>query len=241
VRIPYCLLLTVLLIVPPVHADEPLSFTGSGTPKAYLPGDVVHVVVASPPDTVKVVTVMPDSKRLELDFERRTYSWHAYWEVPFGFKKGTYNAKIMATDVEGRMFEGVTGNFYIGEPALVTMIGRQVSAETGGNGEKELIKKMQAEIAYLYQAMKERPAATELTKVMTKTVPRPTAAARRSKVNLSARKAALVARAKAYLDRGDYERAQTQLTAAARLDPNDRPLGAFLGRLRAIVKARAKE
>jgi len=84
----------------------------------YFPGDVVHIVVDAPPDVIRVTALMPDGEQLNMSFSRRAGVWHNYWEVPPGFKKGGYTAKLRAVDVEGRVFEGDSELFYVGEPTL---------------------------------------------------------------------------------------------------------------------------
>ena len=98
--------------------------------KTYLPGDLVHLVVGAPSNVVQVIAEAPDGQKLTLDFERRTHIWHGLWEVPYGFKKGNYSARLIATDVEGKVFEGKTSSFYVGEPTLVTLIGLELTQET---------------------------------------------------------------------------------------------------------------
>lgn len=122
----------------------------------YLPGDLVHIVVGAPSNVVQIITTMPDGQRISLDFERRTHTWHGHWEVPYGFKKGSYLANLIATDVEGKIFEGATNSFYIGEPALVTLIGITSTKETAR--QEQAAKKIAAEAEILAQEAKAKQA-----------------------------------------------------------------------------------
>lgn len=112
-----------LLMAAACLAEGNITSEFGGGVKSYLPGDLVHIVVGAPADVVEITAVMPDEQKLKLDFERRTHVWHGYWEIPYGFKKGTYSATLTAVDVEGKSFTGKTVYFYVGEPALVTLIG----------------------------------------------------------------------------------------------------------------------
>lgn len=132
-----CLLLIMyILMYTPAAAQQSVGSVSAPaeTTKMYLPGDLVHLVVGAPANIVEVVAQMPDGSRFQLDFERRTHIWHGLWEVPYGFKKGVYSADLIATDVEGRQLEGKTTPFYIGEPALITLIGVGELTKESGRG-----------------------------------------------------------------------------------------------------------
>jgi hypothetical protein len=100
--------------------------------REYLPGDIVHILIEAPIDTTKIGAVMPDGSEIQLGFDARSSLWHGYWEIPPGFKKGLYRAKLFATDVAGFSFEGKTSTFRISEPilALMTRIGSVENGET---------------------------------------------------------------------------------------------------------------
>ncbi|MFA4967746.1 MAG: hypothetical protein WC624_05970, partial [Candidatus Margulisiibacteriota bacterium] len=73
-------LLSCLLIISPVFAENNFVLPQSNAPsRTYLPGDLVHIVVGSPANVVKVVAEMPNGERVTLDFERRTHIWHGLW------------------------------------------------------------------------------------------------------------------------------------------------------------------
>jgi len=112
---------------------------GQAEPKIrqYMPGDIVHIIVEAPYDTKEITAVMPDEQRALLSFDSRHNVWHGYWEVPHGYKKGVYTAKLLAVDVEGRLFEGQSAQFVVSEPAMTLMV--QMSPQkNGGVSQKPL-------------------------------------------------------------------------------------------------------
>ncbi len=93
----------------------------AGTPaKKYFPGDIIHLVVQAPIDTDTLSALMPDNRTIKFTYEPPTNLWHGYWEVPQGFKKGSYTANLVAMDFDGNTFEGLTSTFFIGEPVVQT-------------------------------------------------------------------------------------------------------------------------
>jgi len=90
--------------------------------RQYLPGDIVHLLIEAPYDTVQINAIMPDGQEIKLSYDDRSRLWHGYWEVPPAFKRGLYRAKLLARDVEGVEFEGTSAAFYITEPTLALMM-----------------------------------------------------------------------------------------------------------------------
>jgi len=92
--------------------------------RTYLPGDIVHVIVDAPVDTVQITSTMPDGTIISLIQGRSTNIWRGIWQVPVDFKAGTYWAKLTAVDVKGDTFDGQTDPFTIGELAMITLVGK---------------------------------------------------------------------------------------------------------------------
>ncbi|HVN67214.1 MAG TPA: hypothetical protein VMT55_02505, partial [Candidatus Sulfotelmatobacter sp.] len=62
--------------------------------KQYLPGDFVHIIVDAPSDTAAITSILPNGEQIELAHDRRANVWHGLWQVPIGFKPGTYTAGL---------------------------------------------------------------------------------------------------------------------------------------------------
>ncbi|MFA5887023.1 MAG: response regulator [Patescibacteria group bacterium] len=99
-------------------------------PKEYLPGDFVHIIVESPIDTAQITATLPDGKILSLLHERRSNVWRGIWEVPVGFKRGNYFAKLSAVDISGNVFEGKSDSFTVGEIAMILLVGKATPETT---------------------------------------------------------------------------------------------------------------
>jgi hypothetical protein len=260
------LLLVCLLLAAACWADENFSANLGGGVKSYLPGDLVHLVVGAPADVVEIKAVLPDGQTIKLDFERRTHVWHGYWEVPYGFKKGTYSAALTAFDVEGKSFSGQTVYFYIGEPALVTLIGLG-SGAGGGSGEaaiRQLASEAKispaeaaaeaARIRALARASRKpavskpvkqsakqlakRPAKPSAKKPAKQLAKRPAGTAAPDKTDLDLQKVKLLTSARANMLQKEYDRADKQLRALVRLEPDNANFQRMLTRLHAVIKNR---
>lgn len=87
----------------------------------YEPGQTTHIVVEAPEDTLDMVAILPDNSALNLNYDPEKKIWHNYWTIPAGTKKGNYSAKLIATDIEGRIYNGTTKAFSVKETAPVTV------------------------------------------------------------------------------------------------------------------------
>jgi hypothetical protein len=184
----------------------------------YFPGDVVHLVVDVPPDVVSVTALMPDGEQLNLGFSRRSRVWHNYWEVPSGFKKGGYTAKLRAVDVEGRIFEGESDLFYVGEPTL-PMVMRLVPSREARvlppvfvKGKVERKPKAKVKVKVVKQA-KRKPRAVKNVRV----VAQPEAPSRMR----------LLVEAREQLFKNDYGKLKTKLDALLKIDPDNNEIRAL--------------
>jgi hypothetical protein len=97
--------------------------------RRYFPGDYVHILVSAPLDTAKITGIMPNGDTIELVHDRRANVWTGLWQVPIGFKSGSYSAELQASDIEGNKYTGLTSPFIVGELTLITMIKKQVTPE----------------------------------------------------------------------------------------------------------------
>jgi hypothetical protein len=97
--------------------------------KRYFPGDYVHILVNAPLDTAKITGVMPNGDTIELIHDRRAKIWTGLWQVPIGFKSGSYSAELQASDIEGNKYAGLTSPFIVGELTMITMIQKPTSPE----------------------------------------------------------------------------------------------------------------
>jgi len=241
-----CLALIFTIISPAAGTTEKLA---PGT-RTYLPGDVVHLVVGAPSNVVEMTATLPDGSRVVFDFERRSHIWHGYWEVPYGFKKGLYHANLIATDVEGKSFEGVTTSFYIGEPTLITLIGlKQEKVSSQDETEvlaKQLVgaKPIEQEIS---EEIEENPPAEELPVIKKQPASRPAKLAVRPKPRLKPRplkadtgliKARLITAARSFLAEQDYDRTKLTLKAMLTVDPNNDEVKTMIDRIDTVIKSR---
>ncbi|MFA6170722.1 MAG: hypothetical protein WCV63_10640 [Negativicutes bacterium] len=249
----FCLLLGLLIISPAFSADNFNLPQSSARPRTYLPGDLVHLVVGAPANVVKVTALMPDGETLTLDFERRTHIWHGLWEVPYGFKKGGYSAGLTATDVEGKTFEGQTNSFFIGEPALVTLIGLEITRESVVRPPAPPVTTLQELPTVRPERTVQKPPAAAKIKPAKAKAPqpkrqikarKPAAPAIRpkppalKKEDLLKLKLKLFTMARVHLTTQQYEKAKGDLRELLRLDPKNREIKAMLDRVEKVLKTK---
>lgn len=215
--------------------------------KVYLPGDVVHIVAEAPIDIKYIIAIMPDGERVQLSFERRSRLWHGHWEVPYTFKKGLYNGKLEATDVEGKIYEGETGEFYIGEPSLVALIGKDLTKEV--EMKQELVRETQPVVAVEPPARETAIVETLAPKPTVKKVKKPGLTAKqkaqrqaqaqlKKESNKSLKKAKIITAARFYMDNKDYTAAKQQLILLQKTDPQSLEIKTLLYRLDQLIKVR---
>jgi len=231
-------------------AEEKFNLPQPGTgSKMYYPGDIVHIVVGAPSNVVEVVAILPDGERLKMDFDRRNHTWHGYWEVPFSFKKGSYRANLMATDVEGKNFEGMTNIFFIGEPSLITMIGLESSGKPGNQSAVEdqtvAVEPITESAQPFIRTASPAPVKKYVPPGSKKPIrPKPAAKAKkRPKTSAAAAdnsllKARLITNARSFIADQDYRQAQASLKALLVIEPKNPEVMAVLKRLDAVVKAK---
>lgn len=227
-RLVFCLFLSLVF----------LTGLDAEAPKMYLPGDIVHLVVGAPPDTVQIIAEVPDGTRINMDFERRTYSWYAHWEIPYGFKKGSYHAKLIATDVTGTVFTGDTNTFYVGEPALVTLIRlgetKEAKPERPLAREKVELKAKPEPVkkAAPPPAKKKKPVYRPPLKAKLK---KETPATKEDK-NLARMRLLMTAREN--IDKRQYKEAKGQLKALLSIDPKNNEIRSMLYRIDVVIKTK---
>jgi hypothetical protein len=243
----------------PALAEKGLITQPADEPKVYLPGDVVHIIVGAPPDTVRMVAEMPDGDQVNLGYEKRNFIWKGHWEVPMLMKKGTYQAKLTAVDVEGKTFTGETAPFIVGEPTLVTLI-EMVEVKEGKKksvmprpavvAPTETAEEKPTEEAVIEEtAVEEAPAlkaeVKEVKRAVQKLKPKKarsaklkkTAFNKKQKEDKSAMKTKYIVAARYYMTKQDYAGAQAQLNSLYKMDPYDREVKRLLNRVNAVVKA----
>jgi hypothetical protein len=201
------ILLLLFLSLPLIAAEEPTGAAFSAAAFSvlkYFPGDVVHLVVDVPPDVVSVSATMPDGEQINLGYSQRSRIWHNYWEVPAGFKKGGYTARLKAIDVEGRVFEGESDLIYIGEPTLPMVM--------------KLAPTKEVQVLPL-ESVKGKVAATKAPKQIKK---KPKPAKKRRVVKPAApSRLRLLVEAREQLFRQDYGKLKTKLDALIKIDPDN--------------------
>ena len=197
------------------------------------------MVGGGPVDVNQITAVTPDNTKIKLEFERRTRTWHGYWEIPYGFKKGTYYATLIAANIEGKTFEGQTKGFYIAEPNLVTMIGIEYTREVEV---KEEIKEppATAPIEQAVQAPAGRPSvpARKLKKAAraARAVIKKTEAQKREEAMVKAR---LIASARFYLKNQEYRKANMSLKSLLKMEPGNKDIRAVVNRIEELQKAKS--
>ena len=182
----------------------------------YFPGDVVHIVVDAPPDVIRVTALMPDGEQLNMSFSRRAGVWHNYWEVPPGFKKGGYTAKLRAVDVEGRVFEGDSELFYVGEPTL-PMIMQIMPTKEARALRPPAVKKEAAKKKKIAQKPKPKP--KKVKKAAVKPKPQPVDRIR------------LIVEARENLFREEYGKLKGKLDTLLRIDPDNNEIRSMRKRI----------
>ena len=227
--------------------------------REYLPGDIVHIMIEAPIDTAKIDAVMPDGSQIQLGFDARSSLWHGYWEIPPGFKKGLYSARLIATDVAGFSFEGKTSAFRITEPVLALM----TKITAGESGETAVLPHSRRAVANLEVTPEAVPEAAPEIKPEVRREIRPAvkpeikpvqkAPVRRAaqkivrprkmisvvtKGDAASDKARLVAAVRTAMSRAEYEKARIQLKALLRTDPNNKEMKTILNRLEVVVRAK---
>jgi hypothetical protein len=237
----------------------------AGTPaKQYFPGDIIHLVVQAPIDTDHLSALMPDNRTVKFSFEPATNLWHGYWEVPANFKKGSYNANLVAVDFDGNTFEGMTTAFFIGESAVQmanlspteeatlkeqqakklaaeALILAEESQEKLSQARALMPEKVAAETKPAPQAVvaaappAEKPIKTAAVKPTVK--PRKKAVAAMTKEDLNITRLKLITKARAYMLDHNYEKAKEQLLVLLKLSPDDAKIKLMLDRVEAIIKS----
>lgn len=247
----------VIILTAPVFADKSLMTRPGDEPKVYLPGDVVHIIVGAPPDTVRVIAEMPDGDQVALGYEKRNFIWRGHWEVPMLTKKGTYRARLTAVDVEGKTFSGDTAPFIVGEPTLVTLIemvevkegkkraagNKQATGPPGENRQEEPTEEViKEEMAKEAPAMKMAVAEVErpVYKPAGQTARRKKTSVKKNKKqkeNASALKAKYIIAARYYMTKQDFAGARAQLASLSKIDPHNNEVKGLLNRVNAVIKA----
>lgn len=229
--------------------------------QAYYPGDVVHVVVEAPVDTDSVTAVMPDGQELNMVYDRRNKVWHNYWQVPMYFKKGTYVAKLTATDVEGKNFEGETSSIIVAEPTMPVIM-RFVSSEEAAQKPAAVQPAPPAPAVApapakpAPAAIKPAPAPVKPAPVAAKPAPVPAKPARvvpKAPVQRSKTKTSIsvtpkldiniirlryIVAARNYVAKQDYVNARTRLNALLKIDPENSEIKQMLTRIETVIKTR---
>lgn len=223
------------MMVSAVLSQEKFSVSqaGHGT-RTYLPGDLVHFVVGAPSNVVEVIAATPDGQRIALDFERRTHTWHGLWEVPYGFKKGSYSANLIAVDVEGKSFEGATNTFFIGEPALITLIGLG-TREGVARRKTKVPAVIEEEIIEEEEAPPARPAPAPKKKIVR---PAKVAKAKPPAEDPNILKARLITAARSFIAQQEYSKARAELKSLLKIEPDNSEIRSMMNRLDSVVKAR---
>lgn len=199
------------------------SSSGISRTQSYFPGDVVHIVVSAPIDTDSVTAVMPDGQEINLIFDRRNKNWHNYWQVPVGFRKGTYTARLSAVDIEGRSFAGETSPIFVDEPTLPVVMRFAASEEV-----KPVPVAAPPPVVQPKEAVKiAKPAVKPKKKIAAK-----------PKEDLNVLRLRYITLAKNYVTNQEYEKAKTQLEALLKIDPENKEVKLMLNRIEAIIKAK---
>ena len=226
--------------------------------RQYFPGDFVHLIVEAPVDTSQIGATMPDSTLVKMVHERSTNVWHGLWQVPIGFKSGSYYAKLSAVDLEGNLFEGQSSPFTIGELAMVMLVGRVATKEAAERqaeakrlaAEADILAAEAGDKAARARALLSGEAAGEQRVQMAiKPVVRMPAVKKRGPV-VAVRprpktagsdgvfKARFATVARFYLEKMEYKKVKTQLQAMLKIDPRNKEMRSMLGRVDKLIKAK---
>ena len=228
--------------------DTSNSYMADKPGQVYYPGDVVHVVVEAPIDTDNVTAIMPDGQELIMVYDRRNKIWHNYWQVPMYFKRGTYVAKLTATDVEGKTFKGETSSIVVAEPTMPVVMQFASSPEAPAipATPAPIVQKPVAPPAVApaptHPAVKQavvtvKPKAkpVKTVKKRAKSRVKPTAA---PKEDINILRMRYITSARNYLSKQDYENAKAQLVALLKIDPENTEVKLMLDRISAVIKAK---
>jgi hypothetical protein len=204
----------------------------AGAPnQVYFPGDIVHIVVEAPVDTSQIVATMPDGTEFLMFYEQRTRVWHNYWEVPAGFKKGTYAAHLVATDVEGRIFSGETAAFFVGEPNLPVVL-RLMSTEEASPAPPAAEIKPEP----VPPAAEKKPEPKKRIETGGKPAAKPDQVIVGRPKDRDIERLQLMNSAREYMAKQDYRSAREELRAYLRIDPDNIEVELMLNRLEVIIE-----
>jgi hypothetical protein len=231
-------MLLVICFIAPIWAASAVEMSEGETGiHKYLPGDVVHLVINAPLDTARVTAVAPDGKTIEMAYDKEAKAWDGYWEIPLGFKKGIYNATLKALDVENRKFEGKTASFYVGEPVLPLVLKLENTEQA------EVVAPPAARRAEASRPEPEKEIAVEEVEqpaAMAAPAKRAVAVRPRPKENINATRLRLMSAARKFLAENDYKRAEGQLRALLKIDPDNSDIKQMLSRIEAVIRAKEK-
>lgn len=240
-----CLLGTFVLAV---ENDERFASAKVSQARVYLPGDVVHLVVGAPVDVSEMTAILPNNDKLELQFDRRTRTWHGHWEIPYNFPKGDYRARLIATDVEGKVFEGESASFYIGEPALVTLIGvdlkKKIDLPREEATEPKRVAAPARETVRPVVKPTPKPKAKPKPKPVQKSLPPAPKKAEAPVVNagkLQLERTRLITEARYYFKQQDYVQGRARLAELLKLDPDSREIKEIINRIDEVIKSKESE
>jgi hypothetical protein len=217
---------------------------GGRATKQYLPGDFVHIIVDAPVDTASITSILPNGEQVELAHDRRANIWHGLWQVPIGFKPGTYTAGLQARDIEGNMFEGETSPFIIGELSLITMIKISASTEARARTEnrEQTSRRLEVETAKLAVQPKPAPPPKKKRPSLARK-PRP--APRKKMVlvevlgknkELNLKKAKLLTTTRYYMEKMDFDTVRSLLKSLVAIDPANKEYQKMLRRVEVVIK-----
>jgi len=230
-RLSWFLLLFLLLTSIVVAESQPnfrIAQAGAGS-RQYFPGDFVHLIVEAPVDTSQISATMPDSTLVKMVHERATNVWHGLWQVPIGFKSGSYYAKLSAVDLEGNDFEGQSSSFTVGEIAMVMLVGKVAAT-------KEAVPVITP------APVSEKPARMAIRPMVAKKRVTAVAVRPKPKVKTAASEGVFKARfatvARFYLEKMDYKKVKAQLQAMLKIDPQNKDMRNMLSRVDKLIKAK---
>ena len=136
--------------------------------------------------------------------------------------------------MEGKTFEGETSPFYIGEPALVTLIGLESLKESGRRVERTSEAEVKEEEAEEEEIVAEKPSPVPKKEVKPVRIVKP----RRRPRPISLVKARLITAARSYLATQEYQKTKSTLRALLIMEPKSGEIKTLLDRIDTIIKAR---
>lgn len=236
------------MIVGSVASAQETGVVAKRESKKYFPGDFVHIIVTAPQDTVKITSILPSNDRVELVHDRRTNIWNGLWQVPIGFKPGSYTAVLEGKDMEGNTFSGYTAPFVIGEMAIIAKIIKAPSPEVEPREERsrrlELIAAQLADQAHrAISSKKAKPSLAIKKKTAARLKPR--TKSKRININLvevenekmlNVTEVKLVTITRYYLGKMAWDKVQTSLEYLTRLDPKNKEYRQMLHRVRTVIQ-----